>query len=107
MRDFAALYQQLDASTATSEKVAALVRYKTAAAAANAALTELRITEEAPSIGNVVTDVRRLPTPNVPGLPAGAVLDGADTARSSRRNLDLIRQTAQGATGASPRPSWC
>jgi tape measure domain-containing protein len=80
-----------------SDGVAALVTYKTAAQAANAALTELRITEEAPSLGGGITDVRRLPTPNILGLPGGAVLDGSDAARSSRRNLELIRQTARGA----------
>jgi tape measure domain-containing protein len=90
-----------DYSKRLSDGVSALVRYGSAAAAANAALTELRITEEAPSIGGgPITDVRRLPTPNVPGLPGGAVLDGADAARSSQRNLDLIRRTAQGATAA-------
>ena len=89
-----------DYSRKLSDGVAALVRYGSAAAAANAALTELRITEEAPSLGGGVTDIRNLPTPNVPGLPGGAVLDGSDAARSSRRNLEIIRQTAQGATGA-------
>lgn len=83
-----------------SDGVAALVRYKTATQAANAALTELRITEDAPSLGGGITDVRRLPTPNVPGLPDSAVLNGSDAARSSQRNLDLIRRTAQGAQGA-------
>jgi tape measure domain-containing protein len=90
-----------DYSRRLSDGVAALVRYGSAAAAANAALTELRITEEAPSIGGgPITDIRRLPTPNVPGLPGGAVLDGSDAARSSQRNLDLIRRTAQGATAS-------
>jgi len=83
-----------------TDGVAALVKYKTATQAANAALTELRITEEAPQIGRPITDVRKLPTPNVPGLPSGAVLDGSDAAKSSQRNLDLIRRTAQGATAA-------
>ncbi len=36
----------------------------------------------------------------VPGDTGPTILDGSDAARSSQRNLELIRQTAQGATGA-------
>lgn len=83
-----------------TDGVAALVKYGSAAEAANAALRELRITEEAPELRGSTVDIRNLPTPNVPGLPGGAVLDGSDAARSSRRNLELIRQTAKGASDA-------
>jgi tape measure domain-containing protein len=84
-----------------SDGVASLVKYGSAANAANAALNELRITEEAPTVSNrAVTNVRRLPSPSAPGTPGGAVLDGSDAARSSQRNLDLIRRTAQGAQAA-------
>jgi tape measure domain-containing protein len=83
-----------------SDGVAALVKYGSAAEAANAALRELRITEEAPELRGSTVDIRNLPTPNMPGLPGGAVLDGADAARSSQRNLEIIRQTALGASDA-------
>lgn len=83
-----------------SDGVAALVKYGSAAEAANAALRELRITEEAPELRGSTVDIRSLPTPNIPGLPGGAVLDGADAARSSQRNLEIIRQTAKGAQDA-------
>jgi tape measure domain-containing protein len=83
-----------------SDGVAALAKYGSAAEAANAALRELRITEEAPELRGSTVDIRNLPTPNVPGLPGGAVLDGSDAARSSQRNLEIIRQTAKGASDA-------
>jgi tape measure domain-containing protein len=87
-----------DYSKRLSDGVSALVRYGSAAGAAAAAMRELRIAEEPPELRDTtITDVRRLPTPNVPGLPSGAVLDGSDAARSSKRNLEMIRQTAKGA----------
>ena len=83
-----------------AEGVAALVKYGSAANAAQAALSELRIEEEAPSLGRGFPDVRGLPSPSAPGTPGGAVLDGSDAARSSQRNLEIIRQTAKGAQDA-------
>lgn len=80
-----------------SDGVASLVKYGSAANAANAALTELRITEEAPLLSGGRTS---LPSPSAPGTPGGAVLDGSDLARSSRRNLELIKITAKGAQQA-------
>lgn len=74
-----------------SDGVAALVKYGSAAGAAAAALREFRILEMPPSIGGPEADVRKLPVPNVPGLPSEAVLSGAESARSAKRNADMIR----------------
>jgi len=82
---------QADYNTRLSDGVAALVKYGSAAGAAAAALKEFRILEEAPSLGGPETDVRKLPTPTIAGLPSEAVLTGSDTARAAKRNADMIR----------------
>ena len=82
---------QADYNTRLSDGVAALVKYGSAAGAAAAALKEFRILEAAPSLGGPETDVRKLPTPTIAGLPSEAVLTGADTARAAKRNADMIR----------------
>ena len=82
---------QNDYNTRLSDGVAALVKYGSAAGAAAAALKEFRILEAAPSLGGPETDVRKLPTPTIAGLPSEAVLTGADTARAAKRNADMIR----------------
>lgn len=82
---------QTDYNSRLSDGVAALVKYGSAAGAAAAALAEMRILEQAPALPGPETDVRRLPTPTVPGLPGGAVLTGAETARSAKRNADMIK----------------
>lgn len=82
---------QADYNARLSDGVAALVKYGSAAGAAAAALKEFRILEAAPSLGGPETDVRKLPTPSIAGLPSEAVLTGADTARAAKRNADMIR----------------
>ena len=82
---------QADYNTRLSDGVAALVKYGSAAGAAAAALKEFRILEAAPSLGGPETDVRKLPTPTIAGLPSEAVLTGSDTARAAKRNADMIR----------------
>ena len=82
---------QADYNTRLSDGVAALVKYGSAAGAAAAALKEFRILEMPPSLGGPETDVRKLPTPTIAGLPSEAVLTGADTARAAKRNADMIR----------------
>lgn len=82
---------QSDYNARLSDGVAALVKYGSAAGAAAAALKEFRILEEAPSLGGPETDVRKLPTPTIAGLPSEAVLTGSDTARAAKRNADMIR----------------
>lgn len=82
---------QADYNTRLSDGVAALVKYGSAAGAAAAALKEFRILEEAPSLGGPETDVRKLPTPTMAGLPSEAVLTGSDNARAAKRNADMIR----------------
>lgn len=82
---------QSDYNARLSDGVAALHKYGSAAGAAAAALKEFRILEEAPSLGGPETDVRKLPTPTIAGLPSGAVLTGSDTARAAKRNADMIR----------------
>lgn len=82
---------QADYNTRLSDGVAALVKYGSAAGAAAAALKEFRILEAAPSLGGPETDVRKLPTPSIAGLPSDAVLTGSDTARAAKRNADMIR----------------
>ena len=82
---------QADYNSRLSDGVAALVKYGSAAGAAAAALREFRILEAPPSLGGPETDVRKLPTPTIAGLPSEAVLTGADTARAAKRNADMIR----------------
>jgi hypothetical protein len=82
---------QADYNTRLSDGVAALVKYGSAAGAAAAALKEFRILEAAPSLGGPETDVRKLPTPTIAGLPPEAVLTGSDTARAAKRNAGMIR----------------
>ena len=82
---------QADYNARLSDGVAALVKYGSAAGAAAAALKEFRILEAAPSLGGPETDVRKLPTPSIAGLPSEAVLTGSDTARAAKRNADMIR----------------
>lgn len=82
---------QADYNARLSDGVAALVKYGSAAGAAAAALKEFRILEAAPSLGGPETDVRKLPTPTIAGLPSEAVLTGSDTARAAKRNADMIR----------------
>ena len=82
---------QADYNTRLSDGVAALHKYGSAAGAAAAALKEFRILEMPPSLGGPETDVRKLPTPTIAGLPSEAVLTGADTARAAKRNADMIR----------------
>ena len=90
---------QSDYTQRLNDGVAALVKYGSAAGAAAAALREMRIAEMPPDISSAI-DIRKLPNPmGMPGLPGGAVLTGAEQARSAKRNAEMIKILSRDTAG--------
>ena len=85
------------------DTVEALVKYKDAVGAANAALTEMRITETAPALGGAKapTSVRNLPRPTgIPGLPTRSnddILNEAQNRAAGKRNVGIVRENTKDA----------
>ena len=88
---------QADYTKRLNDGVIALVKYKDAAGAAAAALTEMRITEAAPELKGVsFPDVRNLPRPSgIPGLSTRSnedILNEAQNRAAGKLGLDITRE---------------
>lgn len=93
---------QADYTKRLNDGVIALSKYKDAAGAANAALTEMRITAEAPELkGAGFPSAKNLPRPTgMPGLPTRSsddILNEAQNRAAGKRGVDIVRENTKDA----------